>query len=248
MKSSGRCMVAFAMLLSARAAEVKEEAVTHAGVKFRVVRLAPERVKLVWRDELGKPFRTFDRVQAHFAKEGKAVKFIMNAGLFEEGGIPCGLYAEGGKTLLPLNARDGQGNFYLKPNGVFTTGSIRTSEQYQADEARLMRQSSFIRRADYLAIQSGPVLLMDGRRHPAFKEGSANKLHRNGVGIDAKHAIVFAITAKGEMVNFWDFAGLFESLGCKNALFLDGDISQMAVNPVKPVESNPFGAMFVVAE
>jgi hypothetical protein len=31
-------------------------------------------------------------------------------------------------------------------------------------------------------------------------------------------------------------------------LFLDGDISQMAVHPAGPVASNRFGAMFVVAE
>ena len=49
-------------------------------------------------------------------------------------------------------------------------------------------------------------------------------------------------------MSFWNFAGLFLKLGCKNALFLDGDISQIAVNPDKPVSSNRFGAMFVVVE
>ena len=99
-----------------------------------------------------------------------------------------------------------------------------------------------------MGTQSGPMLLIDGKRHPAFTEGSASKLHRNGVGTDAKGRVVFAITAPGETVNFWDFAGLFLKLDCKDALFLDGDISQMAVNPEKPVESNLFGAMFVVTE
>ena len=60
--------------------------------------------------------------------------------------------------------------------------------------------------------------------------------------------MVFAITAAGADVNFWDFAGLFLKLGCKDALFLDGDISKMAVNPDRPVASNRFAAMFVVAE
>jgi uncharacterized protein YigE (DUF2233 family) len=92
------------------------------------------------------------------------------------------------------------------------------------------------------------MLLIDGKRHPAFKEGSANKLHRNGVGVDGQGRVVFAITAPGQMVNLWDFAGLFTQLGCRNALFLDGDISAMAVNPTQSVESNSFGAMFVVVE
>lgn len=37
-------------------------------------------------------------------------------------------------------------------------------------------------------------------------------------------------------------------LGYRDALFLDGDISQMAVEPVCPVPIIRFGAMFVVAE
>lgn len=244
MKQLGRWFVVLALLMSARAAEVKEEAISHAGVKFRVVRVMPQQVKLVWQDGKdgedgkGQPFRTFDRVQAHFTKEGKTVRFIMNAGLFEEGGIPCGLHVEGGKQFLPLNTRAGEGNFYLKPNGVFAMGAAPA----------IMVPEAFKLAGTKLALQSGPVLLIDGKRHPAFKEGSANKLHRNGVGVDAKGNVVFAITARGEMVNFWDFAGLFESLGCRNALFLDGTISQMVVNPEKPVESNPFGAMFVVAD
>lgn len=36
--------------------------------------------------------------------------------------------------------------------------------------------------------------------------------------------------------------------GYRDALFLDGDISQMAVEPVCPVPIIRFGAMFVVAE
>jgi uncharacterized protein YigE (DUF2233 family) len=41
---------------------------------------------------------------------------------------------------------------------------------------------------------------------------------------------------------------LFLKLGCRQALFLDGDISNMICNPEKPVQNNPFGAIFVIAE
>ena len=68
------------------------------------------------------------------------------------------------------------------------------------------------------------------------------------MGVDEKGRVIFAMTDKRQEVNFWDFAGLFLKLGCKNALFLDGDISQMAVNPEGPVKSNRFAAMFVVVE
>ena len=228
-------------------ADVTEESVTHAGVKFRVVHLAPEQVRVVWKDEGGQPYRSFDRVQAAFAKQGKTVRFLMNAGIFEPGGIPSGLHIEGGKTLRPLNLADAPGNFFLKPNGICTLGSGNLSGGFIGTcPAWQGRQRS--PGIENWGIQSGPMLLIDGQRHPAFKDGSASKLHRNGVGIDGKGQFVFAITDRGEMVNFWDFAGLFLQLGCKNALFLDGDISQMSVNPDKPVSSNQFGVMLVVAE
>jgi len=226
------------------ATEIREELVVHAGTKFRVVRVSPEALRVVWKDEKGQPYRTFDRVQVHFAKEGKTVKLLMNAGIFEPGGIPTGLHVQDGHLLHPLNTAEGKGNFYLKPNGVLT-GLVQTSEKFQAEQKRLAMTASYSLR---LAVQSGPMLLIDGARHPAFKEDSPNKLVRNGVGVDRKGRLVLAITAPGQTVNFWDFAGLFLALDCQSALFLDGTISQMTVNPTQPVESNQFGAMLVVAE
>ncbi len=236
-------------------AEVREEAVTFAGTQFRVVKLESQQVGVVWKGADGQPYRTFDKVQARFAKEGKAVRFLMNAGIFEPGGIPSGLHVEEGKEWRPINTAAGKGNFFLQPNGVLLVyggaekagAEIKNSSAYAALLKNMALQASF-HSSLRIGIQSGPLLLIDGKRHPVFQEGSANKLHRNGVGIDSKGRMVFAITAPGQMVNFWDFSGLFLSLDCKNALFLDGDISQMTVNPKGPVESNQFGAMFVVAE
>lgn len=234
----------------ALSAPLGEEHVEHAGARFRMIRSSPERVQVVWKDVNGVPYRTFDRVQAAFSKEGKTVSFLMNAGIFEPGGIPSGLHVEHGKTLHPLNLADAPGNFFLKPNGVIwiETAGAKSEAFIAPSEDFKKRRPLVTSRPLKLAVQSGPMLLHDGRRHPAFKDGSSSKLHRNGVGIDSEGRIVFAITDRGQEVNLWDFAGLFLKLGCKNALFLDGDISQSAVNPAKPVQSNPFGAMFVIAE
>jgi uncharacterized protein YigE (DUF2233 family) len=230
------------LCMGSAGAEVREEKVVHAGAEFRVVKLQPQQVSLVWRDAAGEPYRTFDQVQSRLGKAGTKVKFLMNAGIFEPGGIPSGLHVEEGKELRPLNVARGEGNFFLQPNGVFL---ITAGEKPAAS----VRPSAHFRREGIrIGIQSGPLLLIDGKRHPAFKEGSANKLHRNGVGVDDQGRVVFAITAPGQMVNLWDFAGLFARLGCRDALFLDGDISAMAVNPTQPIESNLFGAMFVVVE
>lgn len=235
--------------------EVREEAVTYTATRFRVVKLEPQQVGVVWKGADGQPYRTFDRVQARFTKEGKTVKFLMNAGIFEPGGIPSGLHVEEGKELRPINTAVGKGNFFLQPNGVLLVYGERDKSTAQIKSA--VAHAAFLKdmalHASYISdlrvgIQSGPMLLADGKRHPAFREGSPNKLERNGVGIDSKGRIVFAITAPGQVVNFWDFAGLFLLLDCKNALFLDGTISQMTVNPKGSVESNSFAAMFVVVE
>ncbi len=235
----------------ARAA-VEEESVVHAGTTFRVVKVDAKRVSVVWKDKQGTPYRSFDKVQDDFAKKGKKVSFLMNAGIFEPGGIPSGLHVEERKTLHPINLADAPGNFFLKPNGIvwIEAGGNREAfisppQTFATREKELHVMSS---RWLEMAVQSGPLLLIDGKRHPAFTENSKSKLPRNGVGVDEKKRLVFAITDKGQLVNFWDFSGLFLKLGCKDALFLDGDISQMTVNPTGPVRSNQFGAMFVVAE
>lgn len=233
--------------LGAAGAGLVEESVEHAGAKFRVVRTAPDQLMLVWKDPGGQPFRTFDRVQQHFSNQGRKVVFLMNAGIYEPGGTPSGLHQEAGVRLRDLNLASGKGNFLLKPNGVFGTGGRMASVAFVEEAGKFPARERSGFRTD-LAVQSGPLLLSGGERHPAFSELSENKLHRNGVGVDGKGRVVFAITAKGERVNFWDFAGLFLKLGCKDALFLDGDISQMAVNPAKPVPSNQFGAMLVIVE
>ena len=238
------CILAIGSVLAD--AKVVEEPVTYMGVKFRVVRVPPEQVQLVWKNSADEPYRTFDQVQAAYTKAGKSVAFLMNAGIYEPGGIPSGLHIEQGKTLHSLNLAEAPGNFFLKPNGVvwLEKGSqprafIGTSEAFLTREKKAGGSIE-------MAVQSGPMLLVDGVRHPAFREGSASKLHRNGVGVDSENRLVFAITERIESVNFWDFAGLFLHLDCRNALFLDGDISQMAVNPTQPVASNQFGAMFLI--
>jgi len=234
----------FALAPFAQAGEpIREERVEYAGAVFRVVRLEPKRVQLVWKGEDGKPFRTFDRIQANRSSKGETVTFLMNAGIFEPGGIPSGLHIEEGRELRPLNLADAPGNFFLKPNGVLIL--------HRDGQCTLTTSTEWHRNPHgepLWGIQSGPMLLMKGIRHPAFRKESENLLHRNGVGLDQDGRLVFAMTDRRQDVNLWNYAGLFLELGCQDALFLDGDISQMAVNPEGPVESNQFGAIFIVTE
>lgn len=140
----------------------------------------------------------------------------MNGGMFRKDNSPQGLFVEDGKTIAPLDIADGNGNFYLKPNGVFyisknNVAAISTTQDFRNGNIRY-------------ATQSGPMLVTGGQIHPAFKEGSANVNIRNGVGILPDGKVVFAMS-KTE-INFYDFAKYFRDLGCKNALYLDGFVSK----------------------
>jgi uncharacterized protein YigE (DUF2233 family) len=74
-----------------------------------------------------------------------------------------------------------------------------------------------------LACQSGPLLVINGRIHPAFRPESANYRSRSGVGVTREKKVVFAISEKA--LRFHDFARLFrDRLDCDNALYLDGEI------------------------
>src|SRR5690606_4030796 len=73
---------------------------------------------------------------------------------------------------------------------------------------------------DY-ATQSGPMLVIDGKLHPVFIEGSRDRTRRTGVGVSGPGMVHFAISET--RVNFHDFASFFRDfLECPNALFLDG--------------------------
>ncbi len=67
-------------------------------------------------------------------------------------------------------------------------------------------------------------MVIDGKIHPEFQKGSANLNIRNGVGILPDRKIIFAMSKK--QINFYDFADYFKRLGCLNALYLDGFVSQ----------------------
>lgn len=182
--------------------------------------LAKSDLRLFWRDDGGRPFRSFSSLAAAVEADGGALTFAMNAGMFQTDFTPMGLHVENGQELRPANVSDAPSasgsvpNFYKKPNGVFYIAG---------DNAGVMSTERFMAVApkpDY-ATQSGPMLVMDGEFHPALIEGSRDRTRRTGVGVSYSGIVHFTIS-EGR-VNFLDFARFFRDfLGCQNALFLDG--------------------------
>jgi len=164
--------------------------------------------------------------------------FATNAGIFDKSFVALGLHVENQRKLVSLNTNDGQGNFYLKPNGVFyisgQMGSIVDTNDFNLSMS-----------VDY-ATQSGPLLMDAGNINSSFDPNSKNRLVRSGVGVHGTSEIFFAIS--DEPVSFHEFASMFkDGLGCKSALYLDGVISVMYAKDLgREQTTGNFAAMFAV--
>lgn len=211
------------------------------GVTYHILEAQADQVKIVWKNKEGKQLRTFPAVTRFLTSEGVIVETLMNGGIFEPGGIPSGLLVQDGKELTPVNRKKGKGNFFLKPNGIFVIGSkgaavINTTE-YPMKGVKVEQ-----------AVQSGPLLLRAGKVHPAFNAPSKSRLHRNGVGVTKTGKVIFAMTDfnSPKFPNLYEFAQLFLSLGCEDALFLDGDLSDMESGKGMLKPSNHYGSIVAV--
>lgn len=216
---------------------------------FRVDRADWPKLGLIWKGTDDKPLQDFNGLRRHLAAQGKRIAFATNAGIYERGPTPCGLTICGGAVQVPLNLRPGEGNFYLKPNGVFYLDDQKGPGVMEAAE---FGESGLQPR---IATQSGPLILRKGAVHPAFNASSPNKRLRNAVGVRTKNGqIIFVMSDRDDAtkgrVTFHQMTRLFLHLGCQDALYLDGDISMMAVDPPQDAvfTSNTFAGLFFVAE
>jgi len=195
--------------------------ISHQGSGFDVYRLAEgeeQRLRFFWKRRDGIPYGSIHALRHALATEGRKLLFAVNGGIYSKQLTPLGLYIEDGRRYYRLTRGTGGGNFFLLPNGVFYI----TREGARAVETGNYR----LRDRVINAIQSGPMLVTGGRLHPRFIPGYHSKYIRNGVGVDRKGRVVFAIS--NEPVNFHDFGTLFrDRLQCPDALYLDGNISAM---------------------
>ncbi len=195
------------------------------------------RIVLVERGADGAPIRDF----APLVPQSGNVAFAMNAGMFDQDGLPIGLYVERGKELKPLNRADGPGNFHLKPNGVFWGDGggwhVATTDTFAATPRR-----------PRFATQSGPMLVVDGAVNPQFGANGSSLYVRNGVGVARDGTAWFAISERP--VSFGRFARLFrDGLKTPNALFLDGYVSRLWDPPARRMDGGPkIGPIVVVLE
>lgn len=174
-------------------------------------------VRMYWKDKNGNLIKNFRNLRALVENQQTVLLFAMNGGMYKEDNTPLGLFIQNQNTVQPLNTSSGKGNFYLKPNGIFF---LTFDGEAVVCNSNLFQANNKIR----YATQSGPMLVVEGKIHPAFQKGSKNLNIRNGVGILPNGHVLFALSKRE--INFYDFANYFKRVGCKNALYLDGFISR----------------------
>ena len=191
------------------------------GVSYVVARVRVDQapLHLYWKDAAGIPYRNFATLRGALYEKGESLAFATNAGIYARDYTPLGLHVQDGLELDPLNLKNGGGNFFLKPNGVFYVAKgyagVLSAEDYAAAKPQ-----------PDLAVQSGPMLLRHGELHPRFIPDSDSRYVRNGVGVVSDTEAVFVLSE--QVVNFNDFALFFrDELGCKDAIYLDGALSGM---------------------
>lgn len=230
---------AAALAVAAAAAPVAAQTERPAGVTFeqrvdrgrtyQVVRvdLARAELRMYWKDEHGARIGSLAALDAWLRGRGETLLAAMNGGMFNRASpTPAGLYVERGGAPSPgLNRRrtppagELAGNFYALPNGVFFTDPEGSAHVVSADEAAAllprMRE----------ATQSGPLLLRQGELHRlAGRPG----VPRNAVAVCGPRDVALVLAPGGASLRE---LGLFirDTLGCRDALYLDGGISGMRV-------------------
>ena len=185
------------------------------------------------------PYRSLSAL-AKARGEDSNVAFAMNAGMFDDEGKPIGYFVEDSDRLHTLNTNDGEGNFHMKPNGVFFGSGgnweVRATEDFLANVSE---------RPEF-GTQSGPMLVIDGKIHPEIAADGPSRLARNAVGVDERGRAHFVISnaplSFGKLARFYR-----DKLKVKNALYLDGTVSALWNPSTDRLDSGaPIGPIVVV--
>ena len=184
------------------------------------------------------PYRSLTELAKH--RSSDRVAFAMNAGMFDAEGQPIGYFVESSERLKELNTADGEGNFHMKPNGVFygTGGEwrVRSTQDFLAN----------VKERPEFGTQSGPMLVVDGKLHPEITQDGPSRLVRNAVGVDEQGRAHFVISnaplSFGKLARFYR-----DELKVKNALYLDGNVSLLWNPATDRLDTGvPIGPLVVV--
>lgn len=251
MRMANRWLIAVALLLGATASLQAAPAlatpcanIEEAGAGYTVCEFDARKsaIRLFLAGEQGAVYGSFAPLADALAAKGETLVFSMNAGMYDAAFLPVGLFVEGGATRHAANTAAGDGNFHMKPNGVFWIDGARAGV---SETGRFLKS----RAHPAYATQSGPMLVIGGRINPRIHDNGTSEKFRNGVGVADGHVVRFAIS--NQPVTFHQFAHLFrERLKCPDALFLDGGSASALYAPSisRHDRFHPMGPLIGVVE
>ena len=148
------------------------------------------------------------------------IAFAVNGGMYGDDLKPIGYYVQSGERMKELNRADGDGNFYMKPNGVFFGSDAKW---------RVLGSNTFFNTVGdrpQFGTQSGPMLLVDGKLHPEVQDDGPSKAVRNAVGVEGSGKAHFVIS--DAPISFGQLARYYRDvLKVSNALYLDEQVSSL---------------------
>jgi len=170
-----------------------------------------------------------------------SIAFAMNGGIYGDDLKPLGYYVEKGERLAELNRGEGDGNFYMKPNGVF----FGSGGKWQVMGSNTFFET--VGERPEFGTQSGPLLVVDGKLHPEIQDNGPSKAIRNGVGVGADGKAHFVIA--DAPVSFGQLARFFrDELKVSNALYLDGQVSSLWDPATGRMDKGRTGPIIVVTK
>lgn len=192
---------------------------------------------------LGKDRQPFGSLAAFSASvDPTGIAFAINGGMYGDDLKPVGYYVQAGERQSELDRADGEGNFYMKPNGVFFGNG--------GGGWRVLGSNTFFETVGdrpQFGTQSGPLLLIDGKLHPEIQDNGPSKSIRNGVGVDAEGRAHFVIS--GGPVSFGQLARYFrDEVKVSNALYLDGAVSSLWDPASGRIDGGRVGPIIVVSK
>ena len=171
----------------------------------------------------------------------RTIAFAINGGPSGDDGKPKGYFVQNKNRIAELDLGNGDGNFYIKPNGVFYgTGNawrLRTTPSFY----------SGVRDRPQFGTQSGPMLLVDGKLPTEISENGPSRAIRSGVGIAGDGKAHFVVSQKP--LSFGRLARYFrDEANAKNALFLASNRSVLWDPATERLDNGSVGPIIVVTK
>jgi uncharacterized protein YigE (DUF2233 family) len=192
-------------------------------LKYCVIDLSRDHLRAFYTDEHGKRFGSIEALRNWLSRSGEHMVCATNGGIFDPDRKPLGWLVADGVLIAPINRATGQpGNFFLQPNGALSIfGAVA---RIDTTDVLVVAPVADLTAID-VAVQSGPILLLDGRINPSFDQASVSRYTRNAVCLRDEHSLLLAYSP--EPVNLYAFSKALQDMGCQRALYLDGHLSQL---------------------